>query len=316
MRELELNVAQSSRNSLVFELDGEQVFLAVSDELRHRLVEALSDSDTTSGGSSNAAQVTPPPLREGSSPDSSSPQQEEEPSSGPDPRLSAPLRMRPRQIQDRIRAGATVAELAQENNVTEARIEPYAHPVLLERARIADMAKQAHPVRDDGPAKLTLWEVLATAFAARGHDLSQAQWDAYRNEAQQWIITISWTVGQTTNTAEYSYLNHLTSSPTAVARNPLASEMINPDFSRPGRSLSSVDDEHVDIEGDVIDDFDSAEELHGPGTRNTDSGEDDGFLQHPQDGQPPRQRKRRKAKTPHWEDVLLGVRSNTKRPRS
>ena len=38
------------------------------------------------------------------------------------------------------------------------------------------------------------------------------------------------------------------------------------------------------------------------------------FLRHPsEDGQP--KQRRRKAVTPHWEDVLLGVRTNTKRPK-
>ena len=43
-------------------------------------------------------------------------------------------------------------------------------------------------------------------------------------------------------------------------------------------------------------------------------GEDSGFLQHPDERNQPR-RRRRKATTPHWEDVLLGVRANTKRPK-
>lgn len=88
----------------------------------------------------------------------------------PDPRLSAPLTMRPREIQDRVRAGASIVELAEEMQVAESRVEPFAHPVLLERARIAELARTSHPVRDDGPAKLTLAEVLATAFAARDID--------------------------------------------------------------------------------------------------------------------------------------------------
>ena len=68
-----------------------------------------------------------------------------------DPRLSAPLKMTPREIQSRIRGGASVAEIAAANDVPESRIESYAHPVLLERSQKAEMAKRAHPVRDDGP---------------------------------------------------------------------------------------------------------------------------------------------------------------------
>ncbi|WP_151550501.1 MULTISPECIES: septation protein SepH [unclassified Corynebacterium] len=299
MRELELNAAESNRNSLVFHLDEEQVFLAVSDELRTQLIDALSSSEPTP-----AAPPAPAPPAEAP---------EESASTSVDPRLTTPLRMRPREIQERVRAGATIAQLAEENDVTESRIEPYAHPVLLERGRIAEMSKQAHPVRDDGPAKLTLWEVLATAFAARGNNVSDAAWDAYRDPSGQWIITVTWTVGRSTNVAEYSYLNHMTSSPTAVARNQLASELINPEFSQPNRALSSVRDTEEDADYDDPADFADAEEFRGP-ERSAD-GEGEDFLQHPPEEQAPK-RRRRKAKTPHWEDVLLGVRSNTKRPRS
>ena len=41
---------------------------------------------------------------------------------------------------------------------------------------------------------------------------------------------------------------------------------------------------------------------------------DEDFLQNPDPERKPTKR-RRKAVTPHWEDVLLGVRSSTKRPR-
>ena len=38
------------------------------------------------------------------------------------------------------------------------------------------------------------------------------------------------------------------------------------------------------------------------------------FLRHPDEEEQP-QKRRRKSVTPHWEDVLLGVRTNTKRPK-
>ena len=78
--------------------------------------------------------------------------------------------LRPREIQDRVRAGASVDELVELTGMPARRIEPFAHPVLAERARIAELGRQSRPRRADGPAQLTLWEILATAFAARGLD--------------------------------------------------------------------------------------------------------------------------------------------------
>ncbi|MEJ4100173.1 septation protein SepH [Corynebacterium mastitidis] len=182
------------------------------------------------------------------------------------------LPLRPRDIQDRIRGGATVSQVAEQMGVPEARVEPYAHPVLLERARIAELAKNSHPVREDGPARLSLWEVLATALAARGEDLTTSRWDAHREAGGQWIVVVTW--GE--HRAEWTLQNHTSASTTTVARNPVASELM-----APPRPAAVAAEEPP-----------AAEE-------------------EPQ----PEPKKRRKAVTPHWEDVLLGVRANTKRPR-
>ncbi|KQB86043.1 septation protein SepH [Corynebacterium lowii] len=195
------------------------------------------------------------------------------------------LTLRPRDIQDRIRGGATVAQVAEQMGVPEARVEPYAHPVLLERARIAELAKNSHPVREDGPARLTLWEVLATALAARGEDLSRSTWDAHRETAGQWIVVVTWDEHR----AEWTLQNHTSSSATTVARNPLAAELMTAQRPAPQRPTPVAEEPPR---------------------------EEESLLQHPDPTPAAPAKKRRKAVTPHWEDVLLGVRTNTKRPRS
>ncbi|MGZ7496082.1 septation protein SepH [Corynebacterium sp. ZY180755] len=346
MRELILSPSESTRESLVFSaVDGdEQFFLAVDDSLRATLLgESPSDTPTTEESPAQPVDDEQPPQAE---PEDSGKSAEAEASEKPaepvairqprpqrevDPRVSTPLKMRPREIQEKVRGGASVAELAEENGVTEARIEAYAHPVLLERARIAQMAKQAHPVRDDGPAKLTLWEVLATAFAARGLDLTTTEWDSYKDPAGQWVIKMSWKAGLSENVAEWAFMRHGMSSATAVARNGIAADLIDPDFAQPVRTLSPVgrsneaprgldaligpgtshDDEREPVTDTTRDDIPVVTDEHL--ADETQEVEGDEFLQHP-DSKPATKRKR-KAVTPHWEDVLLGVRTNTKRPR-
>ena len=90
------------------------------------------------------------------------------------------INMTPRTIQDRIRHGASIEELAAEADTDESRIEPYAWPILQERARIAELAHSAHPVTGEGPSKQTLWEVLAAALAARGSTVSDTEWVAFQ----------------------------------------------------------------------------------------------------------------------------------------
>ncbi|MDO4915404.1 septation protein SepH [Corynebacterium sp.] len=145
----------------------------------------------------------------------------------------------PREIQARIRGGESIEDLARASGMSQGKIEPFAHPILAERERMTTVARQSHPVRQDGPSTLTLDDVLATAFTARGMDLSEATWDAYRNDARLWIITLTWTSGMSDVTAEWSYHSDGLSA-TTVARNEAATELVDPDFGRPspGRSRS------------------------------------------------------------------------------
>lgn len=323
MRELFLVRSESTESSLVFRTAadqsdaGEQFFLAVDDGLRAVLLGEASVPVAEEPAAEPEETVAPPP------PTPPAPR----PSNDPDPRLSAPMTMRPREIQDRVRAGASTAELAAEMGVTEARVDPFAHPVLLERARVAEMAKQAHPVRDDGPAKLTLWEVLATAFAARGSKLASAGWDAFRDDSAQWVIRVSWQAGHSENTAEWTLQNHATSSPTAVPRNAVAADLTDPDFVQPVRSLTSIGGNGRYYE-DLAEEPGEPAEDETPVERTRDdiavvrepedaseTAEAEEELREPEPEQAPAKRRRR-AVTPHWEDVLLGVRTNTKRPKN
>ena len=76
--------------------------------------------------------------------------------------------LRPREIQARIRAGASVEQVATAAGVPEQKIERFAYPVLTERFRTADNAQRAHPMRADGPDNRTLAEVVAHTLGLRG----------------------------------------------------------------------------------------------------------------------------------------------------
>ena len=245
----------------------------------------------------------------------------------PDPLYATPLSMRPNEIQARLRAGATATALAEEMGVAESRLDVYAHPVLLERAQVAEAAKQSHPVREDGPAKQTLFEILATAFAARGHSISDAEWDATREQGDSWVVHVTWKAGLTENEALWTFKRSMGSAAQTEARNAMAADLTDPDFAQPVRSLSAV---RADVSDDVSDDDPTSAtgpqaapeadvtELPVEGNPEVVDTRDDvlegDFLRHPDEDEQPKKR-RRKAVTPHWEDVLLGVRTNTKRPK-
>jgi len=113
--------------------------------------------------------------------------------------------LRPREIQTRIRAGATVAELAEAAGVPEQKIERFAYPVLLERSRAAELARLAHPVRADGPDPRTLAEVVADTFELRGQEYDAAVWDSWKGEDGRWVVTLSWTAGRSDNRAHWTF---------------------------------------------------------------------------------------------------------------
>src|SRR5699024_6881039 len=64
--------------------------------------------------------------------------------------VEADSSLRPREIQAKIRSGATVADVAAEAGIPASRVERFAHPVLLERSNVADLGRGGHPVRPDG----------------------------------------------------------------------------------------------------------------------------------------------------------------------
>ena len=254
------------------------------------------------------------------------------------------ISMSPRVIQDRIRHGATVAELADEADTDESRIEPYAWPILQERARIAELAHAALPVNGDGVSNQPLWEVLATALAAHGESLSDAEWDAYQNSTKQWIVTVSWEkdAAGRTNTHVAEFIIELRGSEKALAHphNSIAGDLVNPRYGQPVRSVSPVtpllhptqapeEQYWEDDQADLDRQSNRSDEVGAPGvpgapaTQATPPAGDDSpaergdrgdneFLMHP-DAKAAKPKRKRKAVTPHWEDVLLGVRTNPKK---
>lgn len=113
--------------------------------------------------------------------------------------------LRPREIQARIRAGASVEQVAAAAGVPLQKIERFAYPVLLERSRTAEMAQGAHPLRADGPDVRTLGETVAHTFGLRGQEYLEAEWDSWRGEDGRWIIALSWRAGRSDNSAHWTF---------------------------------------------------------------------------------------------------------------
>jgi Protein of unknown function (DUF3071) len=196
--------------------------------------------------------------------------------------------LRPKEIQAKIRSGASVEQVAAAAGVDIGRVERFAHPVLLERSRAAELATAAHPVLADGPSVLTLLETVTSALVARGLDPEGTNWDAWRNEDGRWTVQMGWKAGLSDNVAHFRFTPGAHGG-TVTAFDDAACELIDPDFARPLRPLAPV--AQLDFE-----------EPEPPAAA-------------PEPTQEPKPARARKGKppVPAWEDVLLGVRSGGQR---
>ena len=113
--------------------------------------------------------------------------------------------LRPREIQARIRAGASVEQVASAAGVPPQKIERFAYPVLLERSRTAEVAQRAHPLRAEGPDSRMLGDVIAHTFGLRGQEYTEAEWDSWKGEDGKWVVALSWRAGRSDNQAHWTF---------------------------------------------------------------------------------------------------------------
>jgi hypothetical protein len=109
--------------------------------------------------------------------------------------------MSPRDIQARIRAGATAADVAELSGMPLAKVERYEGPVLAEREYVAQQARKVEvaapsPGHDiyrsafgDSPA--TLDDMVAHRLSAHGIDPATVEWDSWRRQDGTWTVSAS-----------------------------------------------------------------------------------------------------------------------------
>ena len=111
----------------------------------------------------------------------------------------------PRVIQARIRAGETPEQVAAASGTRVERIMRFAHPVLQERARIAEQAREARVRLSDGTSSITLQRFMTERLRLLGGDAESVRWDAHRDADGAWIVTGAWRAGQKSGTTLWSY---------------------------------------------------------------------------------------------------------------
>ena len=120
--------------------------------------------------------------------------------------LESEGRLRPKEIQARIRAGETAEEVAEAAGLALEHVRKYEGPVLAEREYVADQARQVRVRRGGGAGTGgTLGEMVAERLQQREVDLERVVWDAWRSEDGTWTVALDFEAGSSVRQARWIY---------------------------------------------------------------------------------------------------------------
>ena len=113
--------------------------------------------------------------------------------------------LRPRDIQARIRAGASAEEVAQHAGIPVDRVRRFEGPVLAERAFMAERARKTavrRPGENTGPQ---LGEAVQERLTLRGAEKDTVQWDSWRRDDGTWEVLLVYCVAGEPHAASWTY---------------------------------------------------------------------------------------------------------------
>ncbi|MFD7560344.1 MULTISPECIES: septation protein SepH [unclassified Streptomyces] len=113
--------------------------------------------------------------------------------------------LRPRDIQARIRAGASAEEVAQLAGIPVDRVRRFEGPVLAERAFMAERARKTpvrRPGENTGPQ---LGEAVQERLTLRGAEKESVQWDSWRRDDGTWEVLLVYRVVGEPHSASWTY---------------------------------------------------------------------------------------------------------------
>jgi Protein of unknown function (DUF3071) len=130
--------------------------------------------------------------------------------------------LRPKEIQDRIRAGETAEEIADAAGVPIERVRRFEGPVLAERAYRAQEAQRAtlRQPGDSGPGR-SLGDVVTERLRTFGVDAADAEWDSLKRPDGGWQVRLAFSSGSRPHLAEWvfdPYRRHVAPADDTAAR--------------------------------------------------------------------------------------------------
>jgi hypothetical protein len=114
--------------------------------------------------------------------------------------------LRPKEIQDRIRAGETADEIADAAGIPPERIRRFEGPILAERQYQAQQAQRA-TIRghsDSGPGP-RLGDIVTERLTLAGASSESAEWDSRKRPDGNWQVQLQFSIGSRTGLAEWIF---------------------------------------------------------------------------------------------------------------
>jgi len=106
-------------------------------------------------------------------------------------------------IQSRLRMGATPNEVADYSGWSVERVEAFAAPILQERAWVAEKAQKCQVGR--GEEDPTLGVLVERRLGEKGIELDSIRWDAWRGEDGLWTVLLAYPAGKGDRVATWQY---------------------------------------------------------------------------------------------------------------
>ncbi|MDZ7576857.1 MAG: septation protein SepH [Candidatus Nanopelagicales bacterium] len=108
-----------------------------------------------------------------------------------------------RDVQSRVRSGATPEEVAEYSGWPLERVQAFAAPVLQERSWVTEQAIACPAGR--GEEDPTLGSLVTRRLAERGIDEDATRWDAWRREDGLWTVLLAYPAGKGDRVATWSF---------------------------------------------------------------------------------------------------------------
>ena len=112
--------------------------------------------------------------------------------------------LRPRDVQARIRAGASAEEVAALAGWTVEKVRRYEGPVLAEREHVAELARAVR-VRRRNAEPVALGALVVRRLSGRGVDPNRIAWDAWRPYDGPWVVVVEFAAGGRERQARWRY---------------------------------------------------------------------------------------------------------------